>query len=233
MPRGDLRRGVLSIIAMQVAPAGAILGYVTSKMWSMRQLLRVITALFLVLSGLALPLAPTVWAQGIPAPTPPVDGQLARVVAVTDGDTIKVDLGNGAIERLRYIGIDTPETVDPSEPVEPWGPEASAANAALVAGRAVLLERDVSERDRYDRLLRYVWVEQADGWRMVNGELVALGLAEVRAYEPDTRHDAWLRQVQDEAGAAGLGIHERADKTPAPTQDPGLIESILDLFFGG
>ncbi len=227
------------IIATQVARSGAILGCVTSKLGSMRQLIRVITALFLVLSMLALPtilalpVAPTVWAQGIPAPMPPGDGQLARVVAVTDGDTIKVDLGAGVIERLRYIGIDTPETVHPSEPVEPWGPEASAANAALVAGREVLLERDVSERDRYDRLLRYVWVEQADGWHMVNAELVALGLAEVRAYEPDTRHDAWLRQVEDEAKAAGLGMHGRADTTPAPTQEPGLIESIFDLLFGG
>lgn len=193
---------------------------------------RMLGALILVI-GLVAPVP--VWAQGLPAATPPADAERAVVVAVTDGDTIRIDRGAGVAERLRYIGIDTPETVHPSEPVEPWGPEASAANRRLVADRQVLLERDVSDRDRYDRLLRYVWVEQPDGWHMVNAELVALGLAEVRAYEPDTRHDAWLRQVEDVARAAGRGIHGPAGASPEPAADDerGLIDSILDFLFGG
>ena len=192
---------------------------------------RMLAALLLVV-GLVAPLP--VRAQGLPAATPPADAERAVVVAVTDGDTIRIDRGSGFEERLRYIGIDTPETVHPSEPVEPWGPEASAANRRLVADREVLLERDVSERDRYDRLLRYVWVEQPDGWHMVNAELVALGLAEVRAYEPDTRHDAWLRQIEDAARAAGRGIHGPAGTSPEPAANgaQGLIGSILDFLFG-
>ncbi len=172
-------------------------------------------------------------AQDVPPPTPPADAQRARVVDIIDGDTIRVDRGDGVLERLRYIGIDTPETVDPGQPVEPLGPEASVANAELVADREVLLERDISQRDRYDRLLRYVWVEEPDGWTMVNARLVALGLAEVRAYPPDTRHDRWLRQVEDGARAAGLGIHGDASGPPEPADgERNLLDDLLDFLFG-
>lgn len=163
------------------------------------------------------------------APTPPADGELAPVVDVIDGDTIRIER-DGVVERLRYVGIDTPESVAPGEPVEPWGPEAAAANAQLVADRIVLLERDVSERDRYERLLRYVWVETAEGWVMVNAELVAQGLAEVRAYEPDTKHHAWLRRLEDEARAAGRGSH---GAPPDADDEPDLFERLLDILFGG
>jgi micrococcal nuclease len=178
----------------------------------------------------------TVAAQDFPAPTPPAEGQLALVVDVVDGDTIRVDRGNGIAERLRYIGIDTPETVHPEMPVEPWGPEASAANADLVAGRQVLLEQDVSEVDRFERLLRYVWVETEDGWRMVNAELVALGLAEVRAYPPDTRHHQYLRSVEEAARQSEVGLHgPRPPSTATPeasAEATGLLERLLDLLLG-
>jgi endonuclease YncB( thermonuclease family) len=79
-------------------------------------------------------------------------------------------------------------------------------------------------------LLRYVWVESADGWLLVNAELVAQGLAEVRAYEPDTRHDRYLRQVEDEARRKGIGMHG----AEAPVADDrGMLDQILDLIFGG
>ena len=147
---------------------------------------------------------------------------------VTDGDTIRVDRGDGGNERVRYIGIDTPETVHPEQPVEPWGPEASAANEELVADQVVLLERDLSDTDQYDRLLRYVWVETPEGWLMVNGELVALGLAEVRSYEPDMKHDAYLRGVEDEARQAGAGMHSSAIEQ----DDRSLLDQVLDSIFG-
>ncbi len=195
----------------------------------MRQFIKAIATLALPLVlTLAMPL--TAQARDIPAPTPPADGEMAVVIDVTDGDTIRVDRGDGGNERLRYIGIDTPETVKPDAPVEPWGPEAAAANEELVAGRVVLLERDVSEYDKYDRLLRYVWVQGSDGWLLVNAELVAQGLADVRAYEPDTRHDRYLRQVEDEARRKGVGMHGAG--TPA-ADDRGLLDQILDLIFGG
>jgi micrococcal nuclease len=77
------------------------------------------------------------------------------VTRVVDGDTIKVEI-DGVQYDVRYIGIDTPETVHPSQPVGCFGPEASARNKELVDGKRVGLEKDVSEMDRYGRLLRYV-----------------------------------------------------------------------------
>ena len=94
----------------------------------------------------------------------------ARVLDVIDGDTIAIDRGQGR-ENVRYIGVDTPETVHPSKPVEIMGREASAANKAMVEGRDVLLERDLTDRDRYGRLLRYVWIEDpssSSGVALVN-----------------------------------------------------------------
>ena len=85
-------------------------------------------------------------------------GRTARVVRVVDGDTIKVRLdGSGGTERVRYIGIDTPESVKPGTPVQCFAKAASHANERLVAGRSVRLEGDVEPRDRYGRLLAYVW----------------------------------------------------------------------------
>lgn len=200
----------------------------------MARLTRMLSVLLLALALAFVQVA--VAAQDNPAPTPPADGELAWVVAVVDGDTIRVDRGSGIAERLRYIGIDTPETVHPEVPVEPWGPEAAAANADLVAGKQVLLERDVSEVDRFERLLRYVWVETPDGWRMVNAELVALGLAEARAYPPDTRHHEYLRGMEEAARRAGAGLHgsrPQASATPEPaTEASGLLDRLLDLLLG-
>jgi len=150
-----------------------------------------------------------------------IDGEMAVVVDVVDGDTIKVDRGQGT-ESVRYIGIDTPETVDPNEPVQPFGPEASAANEALVGGRLVILERDTSEVDRYGRLLRYVWVQTDDGVLSVNNELVRQGLADVIAYEPDTRYHEFLSQTLAQAQADGVGMWASAADvaTPMPTASP-------------
>ena len=118
-------------------------------------------------------------------PTGPT--QTATVVRVVDGDTIVVDRGQGP-ERVRYIGVDTPETVHPSKPVEAFGHEASEANRALVEGRKVVLERDISEVDRYGRLLRYVWLRDGDAWSLVNLELVKRGFAQVVTYPPDVKY---------------------------------------------
>ena len=127
----------------------------------------------------------------------------AEVVSVTDGDTVRVDL-NGEEERLRYIGIDAPELNPESGDAEPLAAEATEANEQLVDGERICLERDVSDRDRFGRLLRYAWLE--DG-TMVNEALVLAGLATAVEYRPDTRHhDAILFPAQDEAMAAGRGI---------------------------
>ena len=101
---------------------------------------------------------------------------------MTDGDTIEVSI-DGRTCRVRYIGIDTPETVHPGKGVEWMGPEATEANRRLVEAQAVLLEKDVSETDKYGRLLRHVWV----GDLMVNAEPVRQGYAQVSTYPPDVK----------------------------------------------
>ena len=110
----------------------------------------------------------------------------AEVVRVVDGDTIVVDVG-GVEERVRLIGIDTPESVDPRSPVDCFGPEASrAAQALLPEGTEVQLVRDVEARDRYDRLLAYVY--KVDDGTFVNRALAEQGFAEVATFPPNVAH---------------------------------------------
>ena len=125
----------------------------------------------------------------------------ARVLRVVDGDTIEVAL-DGRTEDVRYIGVDTPETVKPDTPVQCYGPQASERNHQLVEGQTVQLEFDRELRDVYGRLLAYVY---ADG-RFVNAELVAGGFARTLEIEPNTSRAAELGRLEDEAGAAGLGL---------------------------
>jgi micrococcal nuclease len=156
--------------------------------------------LALVLVACAAPGAAT----GDPSLLPRGATETARVVSVVDGDTIRVDRGNGS-EAVRYIGIDTPET-DPGIGVEPLGEEATAANAALVRGREVVLERDVSETDRFGRLLRYVWVLDGADWTLVNLELLERGMAQVSTFPPDVRHADRFLVAQRRAMSAGIGL---------------------------
>jgi micrococcal nuclease len=121
----------------------------------------------------------------------------ADVTRVVDGDTIVV-----GDERVRLIGIDTPETVKPGTPVQCFGREASAELKRLVEGRRVRLERDVEERDRYGRLLAYVY----RGDVFVNAELVRRGYASVATFPPNVRHVDLFVRLQREARAAGRGL---------------------------
>jgi micrococcal nuclease len=123
-----------------------------------------------------------------------------------DGDTIRV-LIDGGEERVRYIGIDTPELNTGSWATpDPYAEAATAANARLLAGGRLLLEQDVSERDRYGRLLRHVWVERDGAWTLVNLALAAEGFAQVSTYPPDLRYVDRLLAAQAEARAAGRGL---------------------------
>ncbi len=142
--------------------------------------------------------------------------EIATVVNVVDGDTIDV-LIDGAEFRVRYIGIDTPETVDPRRPVECFGREASDRNRQLVAGKRVGLERDVSETDDFDRLLRYVWV---DG-RMVNARLVEEGYATAATFPPDVRYAETFVALESHARNEGRGLWGPACATPAPPPAAG------------
>ena len=127
----------------------------------------------------------------------------AEVVRVVDGDTIRVSL-DGRTERVRYIGIDTPESVKPGTPVQCYAKRASAANAALVAGRSVRLVADVERRDRYGRLLAYVYREP-DG-AFVNARLVADGFARPMTIAPNVAHARELARLARAAREAGRGL---------------------------
>lgn len=142
----------------------------------------------------------TPFATQVPAPTPRL-ATPASVVRVVDGDTIVVSIA-GEEHRVRYIGMDAPESVAPGQPVEWLGPEAARANASLVEGRMVLLEKDVSDSDRYGRLLRYVYIDGV----MVNAELVRLGCARAVRYPPDVRHQEYLKAAEQEAREARRGL---------------------------
>ena len=131
-----------------------------------------------------------------------LDGPVVRVV---DGDTIHVRIG-ARVEKVRYIGVNTPEVHHPRKGEEPGGREAAEVNRRLVEGKSGRLELDVQERDRYGRLLAYVWV----GDVMVNAELVRLGYAQVMTIPPNVRYQEIFVKLQREAREAGRGLWGRA-----------------------
>ena len=147
------------------------------------------------------------------------------VKRVIDGDTI--ELSNG--KRVRYIGIDTPETVDPRKSVQCFGREAKEENMRLVDGKTVRLEKDISETDRYGRLLRYVYVDDV----MVNEVLVKNGFAHVSSFPPDIKYQDRFLLVEKEARennrglwsgcvtSTSLTIQQYSNATIAPVVDRG------------
>jgi micrococcal nuclease len=135
-----------------------------------------------------------------------------RVTHVVDGDTIDVELPDGGEETVRYIGIDTPETVKPDNPVEFGGPRAHAVNERLVGGKTVTLRFDLERRDVYGRLLAYVYLSRAGpGGRplFVNAELVRRGLARTLTIEPNDSFAALFARLAARAGALGRGLWGR------------------------
>ncbi|MBU0569352.1 thermonuclease family protein [Patescibacteria group bacterium] len=143
-----------------------------------------------------------------------VQAETFKVTRVIDGDTIEIEGGR----KVRYIGIDTPETVHPSEPVECFGEEASDENKRLLEGKQVRLEKDISEVDKYDRLLRYVWV----GDVFVNDHLVRQGYANSTTYPPDVKYQEQFREAEQEARENNRGFWSKCNaeptSAPVPTQ---------------
>jgi len=149
-------------------------------------------------------------------PTGPTE--VAIVLSITDGDTIRVDRGNGS-EPVRLIGIDAPE------PKEPGGREATARNAELLTiGAEVVLETDVSDTDRFDRLLRYVWLHEGSTWTLVNLELLKDGVAEAVGYPPDVMYQQTFVSAQAVAKSQKVGVWGFLGgpaATPKPTRKAG------------
>ena len=156
-----------------------------------------------------------------------VNLESALVTRVIDGDTIELSDGR----KLRYIGIDTPETVHPQLGLECFGTEARNYNQQLVAGKQVYLEKDVQDVDRYGRLLRYVWIDQV----LVNEKLVSDGYAYASAYPPDVKYQDRLNQAQRQARESGAGLWGKCqvNSTQEINQkldeiDQSLIKSVID-----
>ena len=144
----------------------------------------------------------------------PGGSETAVVTRIVDGDTIEVEISGrsdgpgagrarvGDTYTVRMIGIDTPESVDPRRPVECFGREAAAATEALLAGAEVRLVKDVEEKDRFGRLLRYVYI----GEEMANARLVVNGYAAAYTYPPNVRHADLFVELQQEARENARGL---------------------------
>ena len=136
-------------------------------------------------------------------PTPtitiaPYEKQLVKVIRVIDGDTIEIE-GN---IKVRYIGINTPELKDPRKPVGCFAQASADENRRLVEGKEIFIQKDVSEVDKYKRLLRYVWV----GDTFVNDYLVRQGFAQVSTFPPDVKYVSQFLEAQKEAQENNRGL---------------------------
>jgi len=126
----------------------------------------------------------------------------AKVIRVVDGDTFVAKV-EGKEEKIRLLLVDTPETVHPKKPVQPFGPEASKFTKEKLKDQTVGLEFDVGERDRYGRLLAYVYLP--DG-TMLNELLLEKGLAQVVVFQPNVKYVDRFREIQKQAREKKLGI---------------------------
>ncbi len=135
----------------------------------------------------------------ITTPTPPAPNGSTRVARVVDGDTIEIE---GGI-RVRFIGVNTPETVDPRTTVQCFGKEASDYTKALLADGLVVLKKDLSDTDKYGRLLRYIYLPDST---FVNLKLVEGGYAYANSYPPDIAHAKEFSAAQAEARLAKRGL---------------------------
>lgn len=165
----------------------------------------------------------------------------AKVKETTDGDTIVITLNNKDF-KLRFIGIDSPETKHPSKPVEFMGKEASDFTTKELKDKEVWLEKDVSETDKYQRLLRYVWLVDPSEIKnptyedirdkTINGILVREGYAKASSYPPDVKYQEYFNKIQQEAEQNKKGlwqdkkenIEEEAQKQDEVTQTSETVD---------
>ncbi|MFZ5652427.1 MAG: thermonuclease family protein [Bacillota bacterium] len=133
------------------------------------------------------------------------DHNWVKVKRVVDGDTFEI-VNRGKIEKVRLIGVDTPETLKPNSEVEPYGPEASSFTKKMIEGKKVRLEFDVQERDRYGRILAYVYLENG---AFLNARLLEEGLATTMTVPPNVRMAEHFLGLQKKAQKARKGIWEK------------------------
>lgn len=136
---------------------------------------------------------------------PDANGETYTVKRVIDGDTIIVGKSGQEDERVRLIGVDTPETVKPNTPVQPYGKEASDFTKKHLTNQQVTLEYDKEKTDRYGRTLAFVWLDD----EMFNVVLAKEGLARAKFYAPNDKYRSLIEQAQKEAQDKQLNIWER------------------------
>ena len=150
------------------------------------------------------------------------EGAYGIVVRVADGDTLTVRFGDGAEETLRLLDVDTPETVHPNKPEECFGAQASDYTKGLM-GQRVRVEEE--GRDRYGRLLSYVWVGDDEDSELWNVRLLKAGLAVYNDYGNPGQYAGRTRAAADEAMLAGVGLWSACEigegPTPVPAQSVG------------
>ena len=190
--------------------------------------LLIVFSLFIIIAGISLlwfglnPSTQTVLKKPVPAPTsdaqisdspkspePSVsslEGNRAFVTKVVDGDTIVV-LINGEKHTIRILGVDTPETVDPRKSVQCFGKEASNETKKLLSGKEVILQKDVSNTDKYKRLLRFVYLPLEDGNLLfIDDYLIREGYAKVLTIPPDVKYSEQFLEAQREARMEKRGL---------------------------
>jgi endonuclease YncB( thermonuclease family) len=170
--------------------------------------------------------------------------EFAVVTSITDGDTIKVEI-DGQEYPLRYIGTDSPEPDATDPAIKRLADAATAANAGIVEGKEVYLEREVSDTDRFGRLLRDVWIVDSGGsYVLVNLDLVRLGYAQLSTFPPDVRYVRELTEAQAAAQSEGIGIWGldqpvspevpgAESQAPAASTSPAAAEATPQNLVGG
>lgn len=145
----------------------------------------------------------------------------ATVTNVVDGDTAQVTLTGGREERVRFIGVDTPESTRGKN--DPYGKEASDYTKAKLEGQQIWLEFDIGERDRYDRMLAYIWLEQPASFneseiqaKMFNAELLLEGYAQIMTVPPNVKYVDYFKTFQQEAREANKGLWSLVQESPGP-----------------
>lgn len=137
----------------------------------------------------------------------------AKVLYASDGDTIWVDI-DGAQEKIRFVGVNTPELAKDGNPAEFMAEEAKNFTSNSLKDKEIYLEKDVTDRDKYDRMLRYIWLEKPTAnptkedfeEKTLNGILVKNGYAYSNYYKPDTKYQKYLDEIEKSAQDKGLGI---------------------------
>lgn len=156
----------------------------------------------------------------------------AKFIYAHDGDTIRVKLG-GREEKIRFVGVNTPEVAKDGKPAQFMADDAKDFTEEILSNKEIYLEIDISDRDKYDRLLRYIWLEEPIenpsiddvGSKTLNGILVKEGYAYANYYKPDVKYHNYLKDLENSAQDKNLGIWSKKSTDEKELSDkPYLIK---------